>query len=42
VSHYCRTPDSEAFDAAGAGAMLCCMVNFGLMIFVGVRQSLLH
>lgn len=28
--------NSRAFDAAGVGSMFLCMVNFGLIIFIGV------
>jgi hypothetical protein len=31
---------SRAFDAAGVGAMFLCMVNFCLIIFIGVREQL--
>ncbi len=31
--------DSKAYDAAGVGAMLLCMANFGLIIFIGVSSG---
>lgn len=36
---YTLDLDSKAYDAAGVGAMLLCMANFGLIVFIGLGAA---